>query len=106
LDPPGRVLVDPGPGPPALWPRVLRGGDPRESGPRAAGSGATDLRPARHPADARAVPDAGAYRGGDAVAAHRLQAVADQAVSPGGPRPADRDHDQRPARLRHRQAAV
>ena len=52
------------------------------------------------------VPDAGAHRGGDAVAAHRLQAFTDQAVSQGRPRPADRDHDQRHARLRHRQTAV
>ena len=85
---------------------LLRGGDPREPRPRPARSGATDLRAARHQADAGPVPDAGAHRGGDAVAAHRLQAFADQAVSQGRPRPADRDDDQRHARLRHRQTAV
>ena len=41
------------------------------------------------------VPHARDHRGGHPVAAHRLQAFPDQAVSQGRPRPADRDHDQR-----------
>ena len=91
---------------PLCWPCLLRGGDPREPRPGPARSGATDLPAARHQADPGPVPDAGAHRGGDAVAARRLQAFADQAVPQGRPRPADRDHDQRHARLRHRQTAV
>ena len=54
VDPPSRVLVDPGAGPAAHRPRLLRGGDPREPRHRSARSGATDLRAARHQADARA----------------------------------------------------
>src|SRR5262249_45721337 len=94
VDPPGRVLADPSPGSSTVWPRLLRGGDPREPGHRPAGPGATDLPETHQQADPGPVPDSRAYRGSDALAAHRLQAFAGQAVSQGGPRPADRDHDQ------------
>ena len=80
---------------PLTGPHLLRGGHPREPRHRPARPGATDLRAARHQADAGPVPHAGAHRGGDAVAARRLQAFADQAVPQGRPRPADRDDDQR-----------
>ena len=54
VDPPGRVLVDPGPGPAAERSHLLRGGDPREPRPRPARPGAIDLRPAGHASGRRA----------------------------------------------------
>src|SRR5215469_7175697 len=56
VDPPGRDLVDPGPGSAALGSRLLRGGDPRAPRPRWARPGAVDLRPPGHEADTGAVP--------------------------------------------------
>ncbi len=57
------------------------------------------------PANARPIPHAGHHRGRHALAARRLQAHPHQAVPQGRPRAAHRDHHQRHARLRHRQAA-
>jgi hypothetical protein len=52
-----------------------------------------------------ALPDTGHHRGGDARAACGLQALPDQAVPQGRPRPAHRDDDQQSAGLWHWQAA-
>ena len=46
VDPPGRVLPDPGPGPAALGPGLLRRGHPREPRHRPPRPGQPDLRPA------------------------------------------------------------
>ena len=86
----------------------LRGDHPREprSGPPR--SGATDLRPPRDQADHSALPfpHPRDHPGRDALALRGLQAAAHQAVPQGGTGPAHRDHHQRHARLRHRQAAA
>jgi hypothetical protein len=55
--------------------------DPREPGHRPAGPGATDLPETHQPANPGPFPDPRSYRGSDTLAAHRLQAFTDQAVS-------------------------
>ena len=104
IDPAGGVLVDPGAGSSANGPRLLRGGHPREPGPRPARPGATDFRAAGDQADAGPVPHPRVDRRGDAVAARGLQEQQDQAVPQGRPSVTHGDDHQQPARLQHRQS--
>ena len=60
LDPAGRVLPDPGAGPAAVRPGVLRGGHPGQPRPRPARPGRAGLRPADHPQGPP--PDPGRFR--------------------------------------------
>jgi hypothetical protein len=68
-------------GPTALGARLLRGGDPRELGSRAARPRAVDFRSSSHETDAGAVPHPRSHRRSDAVVVHRLQTFTDQAIS-------------------------
>jgi len=84
---------------------VLRGGDSREPGHRAARPCATGVRAAREQTHALALPHARDHRRGRSLAALRLQADQDQAILPSRARAAHRDHDQRLLRLRGRASA-
>ncbi len=74
----GRVRPDAGLRPPRPGARLLRGGHPREPRPRPPRPRAVDLRPARHPTHPLAVPNPRHHRGRRALAARRLQALADR----------------------------
>ena len=102
----GRVLPDPGAGPPGLRADLLRTDHPGQPRHRPTGPGRADLRPAgpRRNTPGR-VPHPGHHRHRDPEPAHRLQALPDQAVPQGREGAAHRDHDQRHLRLRHRQTA-